>query len=190
VNARKIFGRPWAEIPLPLRVYLWVGLVQVPLGVAHGLASSRPWVALLVLPLWLFFAVGVLRGWRWLWILIVFGGALGILLPPYRADAWSLYIRVSELVDIGLLLWPSSYRYVWRRGTRMVIPREPTIDTAVAGMPASERPDGWFLDPSDPNRMRYWHGESGAWIGRAKTPRKIRRDPANGSIEADAPGSP
>lgn len=39
-----------------------------------------------------------------------------------------------------------------------------------------DRPKGWYVDPAAPNRMRYW-GAAGqpGWIGKARTPRKLRR---------------
>lgn len=39
-----------------------------------------------------------------------------------------------------------------------------------------ERPKGWYVDPSDPQRMCHWGGpELPEWNGEAKTPRKIKR---------------
>lgn len=39
-----------------------------------------------------------------------------------------------------------------------------------------DRPKGWYVDPSSPNRMRYWGaGDSPGWGGTTRTPRKIRR---------------
>jgi hypothetical protein len=39
-----------------------------------------------------------------------------------------------------------------------------------------DRPKGWYIDPSDPSRMRYWSGDdSTGWAGSTSTPRKIRR---------------
>jgi hypothetical protein len=38
------------------------------------------------------------------------------------------------------------------------------------------RPDGWYVDPSRPSRMRYWtNGDQPRWTGTARTPRKIRK---------------
>jgi hypothetical protein len=38
------------------------------------------------------------------------------------------------------------------------------------------RPKGWYIDPDDPGRMRYWTaGDSPGWEGTTRTPRKIRR---------------
>lgn len=39
-----------------------------------------------------------------------------------------------------------------------------------------ERPKGWYVDPSEPKRMRYWSGESSGWQGSSKTPRKVREE--------------
>lgn len=35
-------------------------------------------------------------------------------------------------------------------------------------------PRGWYVDPGNPARMRYWAGEGAGWQGRVKTPQKIR----------------
>jgi hypothetical protein len=49
----------------------------------------------------------------------------------------------------------------------------------------ADRPNGWYIDPESPVRMRYWGaGESPGWSGATtKTPRKIRR--AWESMEGD-----
>jgi hypothetical protein len=39
-----------------------------------------------------------------------------------------------------------------------------------------ERPEGWYVDPSNPETMHYWGaGDSDDWMGTVRTPRKIRR---------------
>jgi hypothetical protein len=39
-----------------------------------------------------------------------------------------------------------------------------------------DRPKGWYVDPSSPDRMRYWGaGDSSGWGATTRTPRKIRR---------------
>lgn len=38
-----------------------------------------------------------------------------------------------------------------------------------------ERPNGWYVDPQSPHRMRYWlGGEQPGWRGKARTPGKVR----------------
>ena len=39
------------------------------------------------------------------------------------------------------------------------------------------RPGGWYLDPDDPNRMRFWDvgGEEPRWSGRSRVPAKVKR---------------
>jgi hypothetical protein len=38
------------------------------------------------------------------------------------------------------------------------------------------RPKGWYIDPSQPNRMRYWGaGNPPDWGGSTRTPRRVRR---------------
>jgi hypothetical protein len=40
----------------------------------------------------------------------------------------------------------------------------------------AERPRGWWIDPADPDRMRYWGaGEVQGWSGTSRTSRKLRR---------------
>ncbi|HYC80980.1 MAG TPA: hypothetical protein VEB65_04290 [Solirubrobacterales bacterium] len=38
-----------------------------------------------------------------------------------------------------------------------------------------DRPNGWYVDPEEPNRMRYWDGAAPGWRGRTRTPHKLRR---------------
>ncbi|MGC1165978.1 MAG: hypothetical protein WA862_07715 [Solirubrobacterales bacterium] len=42
---------------------------------------------------------------------------------------------------------------------------------------AEERPKGWYVDPGDPNRMRYWEdGDPHGWsTATTRTPRKVRK---------------
>ena len=38
------------------------------------------------------------------------------------------------------------------------------------------RPKGWYIDPTNPSKMRYWGiGDSLSWVGATRTPRRIRR---------------
>jgi hypothetical protein len=40
-----------------------------------------------------------------------------------------------------------------------------------------DRPEGWYVDPRAPNRMRFWGlADPPRWGGTTKTPRKIRRE--------------
>ena len=44
------------------------------------------------------------------------------------------------------------------------------------GFEDHDRPRGWYVDPSDPSRMRFWGlGEPPGWGATMRTPRKIRR---------------
>lgn len=59
-------------------------------------------------------------------------------------------------------------------------PRGPTSPPSLDPRTYSDqdRPKGWYVDPSLPNRMRYWHGDGGdplGWQGTTRTPRKIRQ---------------
>jgi hypothetical protein len=43
------------------------------------------------------------------------------------------------------------------------------------GRPDAERPRGWWIDPANPGRMRYWGvGDRQVWAGTMRTPRKLR----------------
>ncbi len=46
-----------------------------------------------------------------------------------------------------------------------------------SGYSDEDRPKGWYVDPENPERMRYWDdaGESPGWKGSTRTPRKLRR---------------
>jgi hypothetical protein len=38
------------------------------------------------------------------------------------------------------------------------------------------RPKGWYVDPAQPNLMRYWDdGDPPSWRGKARTPRKLKK---------------
>ena len=40
----------------------------------------------------------------------------------------------------------------------------------------AERPRGWWIDPANPGRMRYWGaGDRRVWAGSKRTPRKLKR---------------
>ena len=39
----------------------------------------------------------------------------------------------------------------------------------------ADRPAGWYVDRSQPHRMRYWNVEDAQWTGTTRTPRKIQR---------------
>jgi hypothetical protein len=118
VSAQRIFGRPWEEIPTPLRYFMLLAVVQTPIGMAHVLTGEHPALAPLSL-VGLVLAALLLRGWRWLWVVFVFTSVLSFALPPYHwGDAWSIYGHASTVIALVLLLWPSTYRYFWGRSPR------------------------------------------------------------------------
>lgn len=40
-----------------------------------------------------------------------------------------------------------------------------------------DRPQGWFVDPDSPRRMRYWGAETPpSWTGSMRTPRRVGRE--------------
>ena len=38
------------------------------------------------------------------------------------------------------------------------------------------RPKGWYVNPDEPDRMRFWGGEAAGWQGSTPTPRQIRQE--------------
>lgn len=120
MSAQKIFGRSWEEIPLPLQLYFALSVLAVPIAVVHTLAGGHPLAAALS-PLGPVIVALLLRGWRWLWVVLVFGSVLALALPPYHYNlsAWLLYINGFTALDTVLLLWPSTFRYFWRRPPKL-----------------------------------------------------------------------
>jgi hypothetical protein len=130
------------------------------------------------------------------------GSARGnLLIDVVWRVVWIGY-SLAELAAIVLVVM-TAYRYLTRRiggGSRSSTPRGP--DQGVAGhvlpqrqsdaldpdsasqpnqvrdpraYPDQDRPAGWYVDPSDPVKMRYWRGGSLGWVGTTRTPREIRQ---------------
>lgn len=54
-----------------------------------------------------------------------------------------------------------------------------------------DRPKGWYVDPSAPNRMRFWGlGDPPGWGATTRTPRKIRREWRAAHNAEDAAAAP
>lgn len=118
MNARKIFGRPWGEIPLPLRLDAVISLLWIPYGVV--VSWSHPVLVAFLLAFTLWWTWILLRGSRIVWTLAVGFTLIGLIPVSWLATDW--WWVIIDLIDLVLLLWPSTCRYVWRRSS------EPTPD--------------------------------------------------------------
>jgi hypothetical protein len=111
------------------------------------------------------------------WVFLVGAEVVSLALSPWTGLGpwWSVLLGLAET---ALLIWPSSFRFIWSdrrpKPAAQATTRQATWHAEAESDP--ERPDGWYVDPGAPSRMRYWHGETGTWQGRAKTPRKIREE--------------
>lgn len=177
-------GRSWGEIPLPLRIFAVIALVEMPWLVVvtwdhRGMAAFT--FAFMVL-----IAVLVLRGSRVVWVFLVAIEAGTLAASPWIGPGpwWGVLLGLGET---ALLVWPSSFRFVWRRRPKPA-PLGATEQTTwdAGAEPDSERLDGWYVDPGNPHRMRYWHGETAEWVGSAKTPRKLRSNWPEAVVTAPA----
>lgn len=83
-------------------------------------------------------------------------------------------------VSFGALATALLYFDLRTRSEAVPVPAEGSpaegrsTDSAAHG--DGERPNGWYVDPDNPRRMRYWSGESTGWQGSTKTPRKIKEE--------------
>jgi hypothetical protein len=124
----------------------------------------------------------VLRGNRLLWSFSTLSVAATLLGSPFAEQRW--WTIALEIVALGCLLAPASQRFVWRTG---LTPTPPPAPAAISekgapqtsldptDFPDSDRPSGWYIDPSTPRRMRYWSGEAADWRGATRTPRRIKK---------------
>ena len=165
-------GRSWAEIPLPLRLFALLLVLQVPRLVV--LSPGHAGLVAFVIGFSLLIAVLALRGSRAVWVFLVGAEAVGLLLAPLTGLGpwWSVILGLGET---ALLVWPSSFRFVWRERSSAVARTARERATPQSEL-NPDRPDGWYVDPENPSRMNYWRSESADWVGSAKTPRKIRQE--------------
>ncbi|MBS1880407.1 MAG: hypothetical protein JST31_12905 [Actinobacteria bacterium] len=168
--------------PWTLWAYLALVVVSVPVGLAtvSGKVYWQPLVFFaLVGPVLLFF---LLRGNRFVWWLLVLSGTGGVVISIITGEPW--YRFLGGLIGLGLLLAPPSRGYVFR-------PKLPPPQDAAASDPSVHsdpaQPPGWYIDPSDATRMRYWNSELGGW--QAQTTRARRSILAPGR-ERPAPTRP
>jgi hypothetical protein len=84
--------------------------------------------------------------------------------------AFQILVRSLEALAAALL-------YFDLKARASVAAAGPTVTTAPAATDES-RPPGWYIDPADSRRMRYWAADGGAgWSERtAKTPKPMLRE--------------
>ena len=186
-------GRSWDEIPLPLRIVVVLDLATLPWLIAASWNHAR--LVVFLVAFFVLINVLLLRGSRVVWVFLVGSEVVGWALVPWIG--WgSWWGAALGIVQTALLVWPSSVRYIWRPRRRPPASSPPGQESpAGSAQPDAGRPDGWYADFENPSRMRYWHGASGEWLGRAKTPRKLKGQlpeesvaPAQATAPAQAPG--
>jgi len=159
------------KAPWTLWAYVVLNVVLLPVGLLT--ASGRVHWPFLVLgvPFTLALFFFLLRGSRVVWWLLVLGAAGGLVISITTAEPW--YRFPGPVVGLGLLLAPPSRRYVFP--PKPSLPKDAgTWDPTAHDDPT--RPPGWYFDPADATRMRYWDPELGGWQSKAtRAPRHLRR---------------
>jgi hypothetical protein len=160
------------KVPTTLWVFVAVSIAWGLIAVGIHAARSEP----LLLPLLgmlftLAFAWLILRRSRVIWSLVVFTSALTLVTLPFSPSPWWLVVLTT--LDLCLFVFPSTWRFIWRDRPAALTPHQVTAEPP--GLTGSVRADGWYVDPDNPKRMRYWNDVAGEWLGSARTPRKIRQ---------------
>lgn len=98
------------------------------------------------------------------------GLAVQVLVISFTALATALlYFDLRARRQIEATVWGQE-----SAGTEGADTHAGTMDPRSYG--DEERPKGWYVDPAQPNLMRYWDdGDSPGWRGKARTPRKLRK---------------
>ena len=186
MSVRGILGRSWGEIPLSLRIFAATWLLSMAVG--SVIAFVRLPLSLVVLPIEIALLLLLLRGSRVVWVVIAAGSAITLALTPWT-NGWSLAWVPVSVVQLALLLVPSTCRFVWRPRPKRPLAAPTGQTTWHAGDQADpERPDGWYVDPANPRRMRYWRSELGEWVGSTAVPRKVAREIKRSEATPDPPG--
>ena len=166
------------RVPTPLWIYAAVGGVSW--VVALSLETNIPLPAAVgTSAIGLILFNFLLRGSRVVWVFLVLSEAISLLTAPFVTPAW--WTILLGVFSLGCLLIPSTRRYVWRPR-----PAKPgrNGDTKVTSDPephqdSDGRPRGWYLDPDDPGRMRYWMGEELGWSRKSiRAPKKAGAAPS------------
>lgn len=165
--ARRL-GIETEKVPAALWVYVTVSMVWGLVATAIQAGSDPAWIAFV--PFLFLFSLLILRRSRIVWGLTVFGEAVTLLTLPVSPSPW--WVVVSAVFGLCVMLSPPVWRFVWRDRPDSFTPQQVTSDLSVYA--DSERRDGWYVDPENPMRMRYWSNAANEWLGSTKTPRKIR----------------
>lgn len=150
------------DTPTPLWIFAVVGVLSW--VVALTLETNTPLPAALgTSAIGLVLVVLLLRGSRVVWTLFTLEAAFNLLTAPFFSLTWRLV--VIGIFGLGCLLAPSSRRFVWRPRPprRRKKGRSPASVDAAPDLAPADRSRGWYLDPDDPERMRYWMGEELGW---------------------------
>jgi hypothetical protein len=121
---------------------LWVNGVVSVIWALVAIAVTRPFLllGLFTLAVSIGFSILLLRGSRVIWVLIVAGSVLTFAFAPFEGVHW--WTIPATILDLGLLLAPSSRRYVWRARPRS-LPQTGQSSMDPQSTPDSERPKGW-----------------------------------------------
>lgn len=177
---RRRLGIDTEKIPTALWVFVAVSLVWGLIATVASVVSGAPLLLLRLLgvPLTLVITWLILRRSRVAWSFIVFGSVLTIVTLPFSPTPW--WSVVLTAFDLCLLVSPPTWRFIWHDRPTSRKPKPEQAVAGPAGLAVPERVDGWYVDPDNPMRMRYWSNAAGEWMGDIKTPRKIRNSGSAG----------
>ncbi|HEY2716627.1 MAG TPA: hypothetical protein VGI73_10465 [Solirubrobacterales bacterium] len=150
-----------------------LNIVLVVVGLATGSGRSLYWVYLIILAA---FTFGIdfllLKGFRVIWWFLTLGGGGGTRHRNRRRQPMASPPDAADLP--GLAPGAPTRRYVFPPKTAPVLPPPPdTWDSA--DHPDADRPPGWYFDPDDATRMRYWDSTLGGWQSKViGAPRRLR----------------
>jgi hypothetical protein len=159
-------------IPKPLWAYAVVSFASGLIGFVQ-IISAHAAAALGTTVFFLIIVVLVLRGSRVVWSLVVAATLLSLIISPFATQSW--WAIVLGIISLACLLAPASRSFIWRSHPAQVARpiRQTTLDPD--GHSELDRPAGWYVDPSSPERMRYWSANDARWLGSTKTPRKVKQ---------------
>jgi hypothetical protein len=116
---------------------------------------------------WVIFVTGLIVAVPWIVARVFFGHTTTTAASFAVGTAVQVFMRSFGALVLALL-------YFDLKGRRSAAPVEP-----VEAAPADEgRAAGWYVDPGNPRRMRYWNADGkGTWSKTtAKTPKPVRRE--------------
>lgn len=175
----------------PWTLWVYLGLSAVVAVAASVLGNpAYLWFLPISLALEVVFAFFLLGGSRVMWW-VLFVLELGAIPFYVTGDlGWRAPVTV---IALGLLLAPPSRRYVFKpkpaQEEKFTATREPgKLGPQTSWDPDAHddatRPPGWYFDPAEPTRLRYWNPALGGWQSKTtRAPRKLRR--RSGDAAAD-----